>query len=93
MQRCVRNLEGNLRPVIVTTQKGFGVAEGLAEPAGIQGRVDVLEIEQFLATNIYERSGFADERRRVTVEQLVNVYNDIIEKHETDPSLKIDIST
>lgn len=91
VQRCARNLDAGLRPVIITMLKGVAVAEGLAEAAAIQGRIDVFEIEQFVATNLYERSGFTAERRVPSAEELVRRYNDIIEHHETDHSLKIEI--
>lgn len=93
IKRCARNLAAGLRPVIVTTQKGVAAAEALAEQANLQGRIDIFEIEQFVASNIYERSGFTAERRRAPVEELINKYNEIIERHETDPSLKVDIAT
>jgi Domain of unknown function (DUF4928) len=92
IRRSARNLQADLRPIIVTTRRGAAVAEALAEDAGIEGRLDIFEVEQFVATNIYERSGFAAERRRVSVEQLINTYNEIVQRHETDPSLRIEIS-
>lgn len=55
----------------------------------IAHRVDILEIEQFIATNVYEWSGFQQSERQVSVDELVREYNKIIEQCETDPSLKI----
>ncbi len=91
VQRCARNLDAGVRPVIITSSRGVVVAEALAEAAGIQGRVDVFEIEQFIATNLYERSGFTAERRGPSADELIRRYNDIVEQHETDHSLKIEI--
>ena len=91
MQKCLRNLEAGLRPLIVTSPKGLPVAEGLAEILGIQGRVDIFEVEQFVAVNLYERSDFTAERRRVTAELLLSAYNSIVSAHETDPGLQIKI--
>ncbi|MCK5676718.1 MAG: DUF4928 family protein [Verrucomicrobia bacterium] len=64
----------------------------LAEAQVIADRIDVFEIEQFIATNIHEISRFGRDSRKVTVEQLARKYNVIIETHETDPSLSLVIS-
>lgn len=91
IRTCSDNLNAGLRPIIVTTNQGAGGAEALASVAGIEGRIDVFEIEQFVAANVYELSRFAQSARRVTVEQLVEKYNAIIEDCETDQSLRIEI--
>lgn len=90
IQRCRENLNDNLRPLIVTMQRGLPVAEVLAENAGIGERVDVFEVEQFVALNLYELGKFAADGRRVAVTDLVTRYNEIVEEFETDPSLKIE---
>lgn len=92
IQKCRRNLDADLRPVIVTTQDGAQGAQALAKVAGIDGRIDVLEIEQFITTNIYERSAFAQPKRRAAISEILDLYNSIVEKHETNPSLKIEIA-
>jgi len=91
LRKCCANLAENLRPVIITTESGAGGAVALAKNADMAGRVDVLEVEQFVATNVLEWSGFRLAQRAVTVHQLVNCYNQVIEQCETDPSLKIAI--
>jgi len=48
-----------------------------------------LEVEQFVATNVYEWSKFDHTQRPLGVRELVKTYNQIIEKSETDPSLRI----
>ena len=58
---------------------------------GIAGRVDILEIEQFIATNVYALSQFKTAQRRVTVERLIERYNEVVEACETDPSLKVSL--
>jgi len=90
IERCRDNLDDGYRPVLVTMQRGLTVAEALADNAGIADRIDVFEIEQFIALNLYELGNFAAEGRRVAVADLVNRYNEIIEDVETDPSMKID---
>ena len=61
----------------------------MARNAGLADRIDILEVEQFVATNVYEKSAFAESNRNVTVTELVEQYNKIIEGCESDPSLKI----
>ena len=48
--KCQKNLGDGRRPVIVTLDKGVAVAETLAETVGVVGRLDIFEIEQFVAT-------------------------------------------
>jgi len=91
IQKCKENLDNGLVPLIITTYTGAASADNLAQAENIDHRIDVFEIEQFIATNIYEISRFDHEARRVTVEQLVARYNAIILAHETDPSLSLTI--
>ncbi|WP_349590930.1 DUF4928 family protein [Alteromonas sp. NFXS44] len=89
--RCRDNLDDGHRPIIVTTQRGLTAAEVLAENAGLGERIDVFEVEQFIALNLYELGKFASDGRRIAVKDLVARYNEIIDSVETDPSLKIDV--
>ena len=88
--RCRDNIDDGHRPIIVTTARGLTVAEGLAENAGLGERIDVFEVEQFVALNLYELGKFAAEGRRIAVGEVVTRYNEIVEEVETDPSLKIE---
>lgn len=88
--RCRDNINDGHRPIIVTTARGLTVAEGLAENAGLGERIDIFEVEQFVALNLYELGKFAAEGRRVAVGEVVARYNEIVEEVETDPSLKIE---
>jgi hypothetical protein len=82
--RCRDNIDNGHRPIIVTMARGLTVAAGLGE------RIDVFEVEQFVALNLYELGKFAAEGRRVAVGEVVTRYNEIVEEVETDPSLKIE---
>ncbi len=53
--------------------------------------IEILAAEQFLATNLYELSEFGEIERNTTVARLIAVYNQLIDKYETDPSLRISI--
>lgn len=91
IERCKENLDQGLRPVIVTTIRGLTAAEVFAESAGVLERVDLFEIEQFIALNLYELGGFLAEGRRIAVRDVVTRYNEIVDEVETDPSLKIEL--
>ena len=90
IEKCVENLSKNVRPMIVTGRKGMPLAEGLAERKGIASRVEIIELEQFLAANIHEWSRFQTANRNAKVGAMVDRYNMLIDEHETDPSLRID---
>lgn len=53
--------------------------------------LDIFEIEQFVALNLYEMGGFAAAGRRMAVGDLAARYDEIVEDVETDPSLRIEI--
>lgn len=89
IRKCSRNLSMNLRPIIITTDSGVDGARALARNVEIGDRIEIFEIEQFVATNVYEWCGFEQNRRPVSVSKLVEKYNAIIDACETDPSLKI----
>ena len=89
IRKCSENLADNLRPIIVTSESGAGGAAALAKDANVAERIDILEIEQFVATNVYEWGSFEQGQRPVSVRELIEVYNRIVDKCETDPNLKI----
>lgn len=91
IRKCQDNLDGGLRPLIITGQKGLAVAEGLAENAGLGERIDIFEVEQFVAANLYELGAFGAGGRKTAIYDLVDRFNRIIEEVETDPSLKIEM--
>jgi hypothetical protein len=91
VRKCLVNLDAGTKPVILTLPEGVAVAKGLAENAELAGRIDIMDAEQFLATNLHELSLFNTTARLTTLEKLVAVYNRIVAEHETDPSLRIQI--
>ena len=90
IDKCAENISKNIRPIIVTGRRGMALAEGLAERKGIAARVEIIELEQFLAANIHEWSRFEMAARNLKVNELIDRYNLLIDEHETDPSLRID---
>lgn len=92
LQKCSDNLDRGLRPLIVSNQAGAALAENLADEEGLQRRIEVLDIVQFLVANLLEWTSFEGNQRRQTFKELIERYNGIIERCETDPSLKIEVA-
>jgi Domain of unknown function (DUF4928) len=91
LRKCASNIAMDIRPLILTLDKGFTTAEALAEQARLADRVEVMDALQFLAANLYEMSLFKASERRPTVQRLLDRYNEIIDLVETDPSLKVQV--
>ncbi len=91
IEKCRDNINDGFRPILITGQKGMAAAEVLAENKDLDHRLDIFEIEQFMASNIYELGSFAAKGRKAAVTDIVGKYNDIVEEFETDPSLKIEM--
>ncbi len=89
VRKCVANLSAGRHPIIVTVHDMLPAADAFAAAQGIADRLDVLDAEQFLVANLHELGGFRSDQRRVTLETLVDKYNEIVSDHETDPSLRI----
>lgn len=91
IRKCQSNIESGIKPIILTLSEGVVIATGLARNAGLAGRIDILDAEQFLTANLHELSLFQSAARRTTLMRLIEVYNRIVEENETDLSLKIEL--
>lgn len=91
IRKCQRNLEAGAKPIILTLAEGVTVAKVLASNAGLAGRIDIMDAEQFLAANLHELSLFKTSARLMTLEKLIESYNRIVANNETDPSLRIEM--
>ena len=49
IERCRENLNDGYKPIIVTIRSRVSAAEGLADNKGVADRIDIFEIEQFVA--------------------------------------------
>lgn len=78
-----------MRPIIVTVAESRPAIESMAKGMEIDGRLDIIEAEQFIATNIFEWSEFSESSRKEQIARLIRQYNQIVEAAETDPSLLI----
>lgn len=91
VRKCRANIEAGLRPVVVTIAESRAGLESIAKGFDIDGRIDVIEAEQFIATNLFEWGRFQNRFTKEALVKIVNRYNEIVAEHETDPSLKIEM--
>lgn len=92
IEKCQTNLHAGYHPVIITIFERVHTALNLAEDAGLAGRVEVWDIQQFLSSNVYEHSFFDENKRNSTLSDIITRYNKIILETETDPSLRIEFN-
>jgi hypothetical protein len=86
---CRENLIGGRRPVIVTIRRYLEAAEWIVAEAGLGDRVDVFDIEQFVALGLYHSGSFSADGRRLALKNFVTRYNEIVAEFEPDSSMKI----
>ncbi len=94
LSKCIANLEGGYKPLVITSSKGAFVLETLLENFGngvYDGRVDILEFEQFIAANVIELGRFNAAGRKASLSMIIEAYNRIIETVEYDLSMKIEL--
>ena len=91
INKCIDNIKSGLRPIIITNKEGCEGAEYLAKNLGHSQGIEIIELEQFIATNLHEWAVFSSENRKSKMCELVTAYNAYVEKHEGDPSMKIDV--
>lgn len=90
-QKCADNLRQGKRPIIITLRDCYGAATQIARTYNIESSLEVFSVEQFVATNIQEWSGFQSSDRRKTLIELIERYNQLVNEHENDPSLLIKV--
>jgi hypothetical protein len=90
IQKCAANLRAGCLPIIITIFDRVKTAQDMLTDAGIGGRVEVWDIQQFLSTNVNEHSLFDSAARNAKLTDIVQKYNTIVEDVETDPSLRIE---
>jgi hypothetical protein len=90
IQKCKANIHAGCLPVIITIFDRVKTAFDLAADAGLSGRIEVWDIQQFLSTNISEHSLFDGVARNAQLADIIEKYNAIVTEVETDPSLRIE---
>ena len=90
INKCKSNINSGYRPVIITIFERVQTALTQIEDAGLGGRVEVWDIQQFLSSNVHEHSLFDEDKRNAKLGAIIENYNQIILEKETDPSLRIE---
>ena len=89
MRKCLNNLSAGLHPTIITVRDRVKNAYDLASDFGFINRIEVWDVQSFLSTNVQEHGRFTGSSRHEILTHIVDRYNEIIDKYETDPGLKI----
>lgn len=90
INKCKTNLDSGYRPVIITIYERVQTALNQIEDAGLAGRIEVWDIQQFLSSNVHEHSLFDEGKQNATLGAIIENYNTIVRDKETDPSLRIE---
>lgn len=90
ISKCKVNIANGFRPVIITIFERVQTALNQIEDAGLSGRIEVWDIQQFLSSNVHEHSLFDEGKQNATLGMIIENYNHIVHEKETDPSLRIE---
>jgi hypothetical protein len=91
IEKCGANLSAGLHPVLLVPRDAVAKAVHVAEDVGLDKRITIVAIEDFVALNIVEMSEGKDVEFVKTLREIVTVYNRRLGEVETDMSLKIEI--
>ncbi len=91
LRKCGQNLQSNLRPFLLVPREQAEKARHLAEDQGIDKRVMIQAIEDFIGGNIVEMSTGDQQRFLGTLKRIVKEYNRRLESVESDMLLKIEV--
>lgn len=92
MKRCEDNLRVGMHPVLLVPRELVRRAVAHAEVAGIDSRVTITAIEDFLALNIIEMTAGDQAAFHGKLAAIITRYNRRLREVETDPSLSIDLA-
>lgn len=90
IDKCKANIDSGYRPVIITIFERVQTALNQIEDAGLAGRVEVWDVQQFLSANVHEHSLFDEDKRNAKLGVIIENYNKIVLEKEADPSLRIE---
>ena len=87
--KCQDNIKQGYRPMIITQADRTGMARGLASNRGIEDRISIRSIEDFVAGNVDEMSEYSESHRPSMFKHLFEAYNSRVAKVEPDPSILV----
>ena len=91
LAKCQANIEHGFRPMILTPEERIGTARSLADNIGIEDRVAVRGIEEFISGNVEEIAVYSEAETRRVLQELFETYNNRVDEVEPDPSLLVEI--
>ena len=91
IDKCNSNLKTGKHPILLVPKIMEYGARALAQEEGIDSRITLLSIEDFLSVNIIEIAASEAKDFFSVLREIVAVYNDRLGKAETDLSLRIEI--
>jgi len=93
IERCRLNLDSSKRPIIVTLANSAQAAAVLAENARRAHRIEIIEFESMIVTNLLERTLAGENGRENLAHELINTYSRIIEKYDPAFAARIVLRT
>jgi hypothetical protein len=91
IDKCNSNLKTGKHPILLVPKIMEYRARALAQEEGIDSRITLLSIEDFLSVNIIEIAASEAKDFFSVLREIVAIYNDRLGKAETDLSLRIEI--
>ena len=91
MQKCAENLKAGLRPILLIPREQENKARILAQDEGIDTKLDIVSIENFVALNIIELATEEKKDFFSVLKEIVAIYNKRLSEVETDLSLQIEV--
>lgn len=91
IQKCAANIKAGLLPILLTPTEQANKAIALAEDEGIDKKIAIISIENFVASNIIELATEEKKDLFSIFQDIVQIYNRRLAAVETDLSLRIEI--
>ncbi|MCS7079517.1 MAG: DNA mismatch endonuclease Vsr [Chloracidobacterium sp.] len=89
LEKCQANLRQGSRPIVVTLREKVAKARGLAEAMGIENRVTVFALEDYLAMNLIEIAAEKAEPLDRVFRRVVEAYNRRVTQAETNRAVLV----
>lgn len=91
IQKCAQNTRVGLLPVLLVPREQENKARVLAQDEGVEKRLMIVSIEQFVAANILELALEEQKDLFDVLKEIVDIYNRRLSDVETDLSLQIEV--
>ncbi len=91
IRKCREHLAAGKHPVLIVPRDKIDAASSRAEAEGIETRISIFGMEDFLTLSIIQMSDGEQARFIETLRDILQEYNRRIESAETDQSLKIEM--